>query len=85
MVRNSSASAASRKINHPPRVIERDAARFQRPQIGDCDGKREGELLRLRAARIVDHAAVGRSERSGEALRGEAGDGRVENGRQRIP
>ena len=45
-----------------------NAARLQRPQIGDRDREHEGELLRLRAARRMDDAAVGGRERPAEAL-----------------
>ena len=39
------------EIDHAPRCIERDAAAFERAQIGDRTREREGKLLRLRAAR----------------------------------
>ena len=63
MVRNSSASAASRKSIMRARCIERDAGAFQRAQIGDRDRKHEGQLLRLRAAGVVDDPPVGGGER----------------------
>ena len=48
--------------------FERHAVGFERAQIGDRDGQHESQLLRLRAAGIVDEAAVGGGERSAEAL-----------------
>ena len=50
------------EIDHAAGGIERDAARFERAQI--CDGDRQdiGELLRLRAAGIVDHPPVRRPQ-----------------------
>ena len=41
------------------RGIERASACLERAQIGDGDRQHVGEFLRLRAAGIVDHAAVG--------------------------
>ena len=38
--------------------------RFERAQIGDRAGKHESQFLRLRAAGIVDHAAIGGRERA---------------------
>ena len=60
------------EIDHAARVIERAAARFQRPKVGDGDSERIRQLLRFRAARIVDHPAVRGRERPAKALRGEA-------------
>ena len=59
------------EIDHAARGIERHAAGFERAQIGDRGGEREGQLLRLRAAGIVDDAAVGDRERPAKALLGE--------------
>ena len=68
MVRNWSASAASRKKIIAPRRVERDAARFERAQIGERIAEREGQLLRLRAAGFMHRPAVGDRERSAETL-----------------
>ena len=46
--------------------LERDAAGFERAQISDRDREREGKLLRLRSAGIVDGPAVRQHERSFE-------------------
>ena len=51
-------------------VVEGDTALLKRAQISDGAGKRESELLRLRAARRVDHPAVGNGKRTGEPLFG---------------
>ena len=75
MVRNWSASAAMRK-----KIMRRASsslmpAGLERAHIFDRDREREGELLRLRAAGIVDHAPIGDRERPAEALPRHAGDG----------
>ena len=56
------------------RGIERDAAGFERAQIGDRGCERESELLRFRAAGIVDDAPVGDRERPAKALLCELAD-----------
>ena len=59
--------------------------RFERAQIGDRAREREGELLRLRAAGIVDDASVGDRERTVEAGSGELADQRGEVWRELVP
>ena len=56
------------EFDHAARGIERDAGAFQRAQISDRDREHIGQLLRLRAAGVVDDAAVGGGERAREAL-----------------
>ena len=56
------------EIDHAARRFERHAARFERAQAIDGGGEREGQLLRFRAAGIVDDAAVGDRERARESL-----------------
>ena len=56
------------EFDHAARGIERHAGAFERAQIGDRDREHIGKLLRLRAAGVVDDAAVGGGERALEAL-----------------
>ena len=56
------------EIDRVARGGERHAMRFERAQIGDGARQREGELLRLRAAGIVDDAAIGDRERAAETV-----------------
>ena len=58
---------------------------FQRTQIGGGDGEHVGEFLRLRAAGIVDHAAVGGREWPAKSLRRQIGNDGVEDRRERVP
>ncbi len=62
------------EIDRIARRIERDAACFERAQVGDGGSKREGQLLRLRSAGIVDDASVGDRERTLEAAVGKHAD-----------
>ena len=59
------------EIDHAARGFERHAAGFERAQAIDRGGEREGQLLRFRAAGIVDDAPVGDRERPAKALLGE--------------
>src|SRR5262249_39220249 len=61
------------KENHPPCVIERDAMRFKRAQIGDPDRDHIGELLRFGTSSAMHNATVGDQERAPEALRRKIG------------
>ena len=54
-----------------PCCIERDASRLERAQIGGRDREHESQFLRLGAAGIVDHAAVGRGLRAGKTFAGQ--------------
>ena len=58
---------AEPRIDHALRLFERDAAGFQRAQIGDAAGKRKSQFLRFRSAGVVDRAAIGQRERPFEA------------------
>ena len=60
-VRNSSASATSRKESVRRAASRRMALRFERAQIGDARGQHGGELLRLAGAGLV----IGRVHRPG--------------------
>ena len=61
---------------------ERDLlGNLQQAQIGEAGGKREGELLSGRAARIVDDPRVSDRERPGETAAAEAPGGVWERGR----
>ncbi len=60
--------------------FERDAAGFERAQIGDGDSKREGQLLNFRSAGVVNRTAAGQCERSLEA----AADQFADDGRERL-
>ena len=59
--------------------------RFERAQIGHRAAEREGKLLRLRAAGIVDHATVRDRERPAKAVAGEFFHKAREIGREIIP
>ncbi len=59
------------KEDHAVRGIERDALSFQRAQIGERGGEHERQLLRFRAAGIVNDATVGDGEFALEAVAGE--------------
>ena len=56
------------------RRIECDTAGFERAQITNGERKRKRQLLRLRAAGVVDRAAVGERERALEAAAHELAD-----------
>ena len=62
------------EFDHAARGIERDAGAFERAEISDRDREHIGQLLRLRAAGVVDDAAVGGGERALEAGLGQRGD-----------
>ena len=64
------------EIDRVARGSERHAVRFQRAQVGDRAGQREGKFLRFGAARIVDDAAIGDGERAAEAGSGKLADHR---------
>ena len=69
MVRNWSASADEPELDHAARGIERDAAApSSARRYATATRDDEGQLLRLRAAGVVDDAAVGGGERAREAL-----------------
>ena len=67
------------EIDHAAGGIEGDPAGFQRTQIFHSRCQHVGELLRLRAAGIVDDAAVGSRERPAKALACQIRDDRVED------
>ena len=62
------------EVDKAPCIVELDAALLQGAEIGDGGGERESELLRLGAARGMDHSAVGDGEGAGEALGGSIDD-----------
>ena len=58
------------EVDHVARFIERHAGGFERAQIFNGAGDSKRQFLRLRAAGIVNDAAVGDSKRTLEALTG---------------
>ena len=76
---------AETEIDHGAGGIERSAACLECPQIGDGDGQHVSQFLRLRAAGIVDQAAVGACKWAAEALPAEIGNRGIEHRRQPAP
>ena len=62
------------RIDHAPRILERDAGALQRAQIGDGGRQHERQFLHFRSAGIMDHPSVGDRERALESHRREAFD-----------
>ena len=73
------------EIDEAARLVERDAALLQCPQISDGGRKREGEFLRLGSACRVDHPAVRDSKGTGETLAREIGDKSGKDRRDVLP